>query len=64
MKCMPDYAEIGPDAVKVVKQTEKDLDVVLIAYERSPTYSDLSEGDLQRIQDLEQDLDISLVAFD
>ncbi|MFP4169909.1 MAG: hypothetical protein ACLFUV_02645 [Methanomassiliicoccales archaeon] len=64
MKCMPAYAKLEPDAVSKVMDTEKDLGVVLIAYEKPLDYTVLSGEDLERIQELEKDLGVKLVAYD
>jgi len=62
MICMG-YASLSPEQVEKVKNVEKEMGIMLLAYAK-PTYAKLKDADLKRIKDLETDLGLSLVAYE
>jgi hypothetical protein len=64
MHCLPGVAKLPPEKVKKIMDVEKELGVVLVAYERPSAFSTLSGAALEKIQSLEKQLGVKLVALD
>ncbi|MDD1771242.1 MAG: hypothetical protein LUO79_09190 [Methanomassiliicoccales archaeon] len=62
MPCVHDFAELSKNDVKKVKDLEKELDVLLLAYKMSE-FADLKKSDLKLLQDTEKKLGVTLLAF-
>ena len=63
---MAEYANLSPEAVKLVEGLETELkaqgsDVVLLAYAK---YAELDEETIKLIQDLEAKNNVVLIAYD
>lgn len=64
MRCKPDYAKLTPAQEKKVKDLEKDLGLIVLAFEKPPKYAALSAGALKRTEEVEKELGIKLVAYE
>ena len=64
MRCMPEFAKLGPEAIRKVMDVEEDLGVVLIAYQKPTEFTVLSGSDLEKIQKLEREMGVKLIAID
>ncbi|MDN7026103.1 hypothetical protein FGU65_14645 [Methanoculleus sp. FWC-SCC1] len=62
MTCLT-YADLPEEKVKKVAGLEKDIDVILLAYEKPPAAADLSSENLRRVKQLEEELGVRLVAY-
>jgi len=61
---MPNVAKLPSETVQKIEKVEKDLGVVLVAYEKMPKFSTLKGADLDKIQALEKQLGVKLVAIE
>jgi hypothetical protein len=55
-------AQLSPENLNRVKDMEKNLGVMLVAY-KSTDFADLSENQVQDIQKLEKDLHATVIAY-
>ncbi len=63
MKVWPETAKINKEQIKKIQELEKQLDVVLVAFEKPTTFADISSEQLKMIQKLEKDLGLTLLAM-
>jgi hypothetical protein len=59
---MHEFAKLSKTNVKKVKDLEKDLDVLLLAYKMTE-FAGLEKSDLKLLQDTEKRLGVTLLAF-
>jgi hypothetical protein len=64
MNCLPTYARIEPKAVEKLMAVEKDLGVLLLAYERPAKFATVTAKDLEKMESLEKEMGVKLVAFE
>ncbi|MCP4763689.1 MAG: hypothetical protein GY870_18100 [archaeon] len=63
MRVWPTPAKLNDDQIKKLNEMEKDLDTVLIAFEKPSGFADLSVEKLEKIKSLEDDLGLKLIAL-
>ncbi len=56
-------AKLTENELKNVRDCEKRLDLVLVAYEKCPKLAELTDEQLTRIRDVENQLGLRLVAY-
>jgi hypothetical protein len=64
MHCLTSVATLPLEKVQRIEQLEKELGVVLVAYNKPASFSNLSEADLAKVRSLEKQLGVKLVALD
>jgi hypothetical protein len=63
MKVWPEPAKLKKDQIAKIQQLEKELDVVLVAFQKPTSFADLSPEQLKKVQNLEKDLGLTLLAM-
>jgi hypothetical protein len=62
MVCLPQVAKLSNEGVNQVKDLEKELDVVLIAY-KPMEFAKLSDDQVKEIQGVEKDIKATVIAY-
>lgn len=63
MKVWPDTAKLNKEKLAKIEKLEKELDVVLVAFQKPTSFADLSPEELNKIQKLEKELGLTLLAM-
>ncbi len=62
MVYLPDFAKMSKDDVAKVQKLEKDLGVVLLAFEPNQ-YAELSTDKLKKLKAAEKELGVTVIAY-
>ena len=63
MKFCPDYAKIDAKTLDKIKILEKEIGVILLAYEKLPTYAKIPDSDVVKLKEVERSMGVTLLAF-
>jgi len=59
---LPDFAKLAKSDVTKVQKLEKELGVVLLAFQEAP-YAELSSAKLKKLKDTEKELGVTVIAY-
>ena len=60
---MVGYAKLSNPQVEMLQNCEKEMDSILVAYEKPVPLAALTQDQLKKIQGLEKEIGVSLVAY-
>ena len=63
MKFCPDYAKVDAKNLEKIKALEKEIGIILLAYEKPLNYAKMPESDVVKLKEVERSMGVTLVAF-